>query len=437
MTIAVFGAGYVGLSTAIGMAMRGQQVLCLEIDLQRLALLCRGLCPLVDDELSTGLREVHGNGNLSFASPDTSGLQDCEIAMICVGTPTKDDGKADLSMVIEATEQVIKSGPDQCTIVLKSTVLPGTISYLQKRTQEIAKDKNILWASNPEFLREGTAIKDFLEPERILIGGDKQATGTLKKLYQNMTPDAPIIETSATSAELAKYACNAFLATKIAFMGEIARLAELSPGTDIEEIIACMGADSRIGNKYLEPRNGFGGPCLPKDLTALTASIPVPATSPLLSSVLASNEVHKKALVERLGCLSGGLHGKRIAVWGLSFKPGIHDTRASPSVEIVAMLLSAGAQVKVWDEDLSASGQTHIEIAGQDLSVASDALTVLEQADALLVMTPNATNATLEPSALTSRMRKPVVLDCYRRIPKEDWENAGVSVYALGRAPFE
>ena len=376
--VAVIGAGYVGLPTAATLAHFGHHVVCAERDEQRLTLLLDGEVPIVEEGLGELIAQGVTQGRLSFVSSAAAAVADAEFVFLCVPTPSGPDGAADLSFVTEAAEEIAGQLAPGAVVVNKSTVPVGTVELVQRAT---GRD-DVTVVSNPEFLREGTAVRDSLHPDRVVVGAtDPRAAARVGELFAST--GAPLIVTDAVTAETIKYASNAFLAVKLSFVNALACLCE-SVGADVRDLVLGLGYDRRIGFEFLRPGPGWGGSCLPKDTAALV-SIAADAgyDFALLRSAIEANEVQAEQVLDKIAGATGGLQGAVVAVWGLTFKAGTDDRRSSPAVAIARRLLADGARVRAYDPTVPVPETGHgtgdldgIEICGDPYDACRDAGTV-------------------------------------------------------------
>jgi UDPglucose 6-dehydrogenase len=399
MRIAVLGTGYVGLVAGAGFADFGNEVVCVDIDAGKVERLRRGEIPIYEPGLENLVAHNVAEERLTFSTDTRTAVKDAEIVFIAVGTPPAEDGSADLSQVLTAARDIGRAITKFTVIVTKSTVPVGTAARVEAAVKEVAKVPFAV-ASNPEFLKEGDAVADFMKPDRVILGStDERAIELLRKLYAPLvrTNDRCLV-TDPISAELTKYAANAFLATRISFMNDMANLCE-RVGADVELVRRGMGMDPRIGNKFLYPGVGYGGSCFPKDVKAVVSTAR-DAGWPLtiLESVDKVNERQKRVLADKvIRALAGEaavegpwktppLAGKVIALWGLAFKPGTDDVREAPSLTIARRLLDAGAQVRAHDPvALQTFEQTFGTPAG--LTLHEQAYDAAQGADALCLLT--------------------------------------------------
>lgn len=352
MKISIIGAGYVGLVSGACFAELGWNVTCIDNDAKRIEQMRKGISPIYEPGLDD-LLVRHGNsGALSFRCGADASLASADLIFIAVGTPMSDDGQADLSQVTSAVTEIAPYLDGYTVVILKSTVPIGTNDQIEALIRSLRPDADFDVCSNPEFLREGSAVQDFMQPDRVLIGANtEKASKMLRHLYQPLAMrDVPIMTVSRISAELAKYAANTFLAMKISFINEISDLSEKA-GADVAEVAMAIGKDHRIGDKFLHPGPGYGGSCFPKDVSALiyqARQFNSPVT--LIEQVQAINSARKLAMVDRIaGALGGDLNGKTIGILGVTFKPNTDDMRDAPSVTILPALIAMGATVRAYD----------------------------------------------------------------------------------------
>src|ERR1044071_4436153 len=352
MHIAVIGTGYVGLVTGACFAEFGVDVTCVDIDEKKIGRLTSGDMPIYEPGLEQLVTKNVQSGRLSFTTDLREAVEQALVVFLAVGTPPQEDGSPDLSFVEAAARSIAQHINGYKVIVTKSTVPIGTGEYLRKLIRENLKSKvNFGIVSNPEFLREGAAINDFMRPDRVVIGSsDEEAIAIMRDLYRPLyLIEAPFVLTSLEAAELTKYAANAFLATKISFINEIATLCE-SIGCDVHDVARAIGMDRRIGSKFLHPGPGFGGSCFPKDTQALSSvAKQFDQESLIVDAVIEVNRRQRKAMLPKIEKLVGDLKGKTIAILGLAFKPETDDMREAPSISIIKGLLERGAKVSAYD----------------------------------------------------------------------------------------
>jgi UDPglucose 6-dehydrogenase len=433
MRIAMIGAGYVGLVSGACFAEFGVDVTVMDVDPDRIAGLRAGRMPIYEPGLDTLVAENVKNGHLSFTTDLAAAVRGADAVFLAVGTPTRrGDGHADLTYVYAAAEQVAKAAEGPLVLVTKSTVPVGTGREVQAIVRRVRPDAGISVASNPEFLREGSAIGDFMRPDRVVIGvDDARAEAVLKRLYRPLyLIETPVLSVSIESAELIKYAANAFLATKITFINEIADLCE-KVGADVHDVARGMGLDGRIGRKFLHPGPGYGGSCFPKDTLAL-ARTAQDAGSPvrLVETTIAVNEARKARMAERiLAALGPDPKGKRVAVLGVTFKPETDDMRDAPSLVILPRLVAAGVSVVAFDPQPAHARQALPAAVG----FAESALGAAEGADALVVLTEWNEFRALPPNRLKAAMKGDVILDLRNVWDPAAMRAAGFTYSSIGR----
>lgn len=391
MKIVVIGTGYVGLVTGTCFAEVGIDVICVDIDSTKIENLKKGILPIYEPGLDTLVTKNVAKGRLQFSTSLGESIKEADVAFIAVGTPPGEDGSADLKYVIGVAQEIGHYMNSYGVIVTKSTVPVGTAKKVQNAIeQELSKRKVDIpfdVASNPEFLKEGAAIDDFLKPDRIVVGvSSTKAEEVMRKLYKPFLLNGhPIIFMDVPSAEMTKYAANSMLATKISFMNDIANLCEIV-GADVNMVRKGIGSDARIGNKFIYPGIGYGGSCFPKDVKALIKTAASNGYQmQILEAVEAVNEKQKSVLFEKLmNRFQGNIQGKTFAMWGLSFKPNTDDMREAPSLVIIDKILKAGGKVKAFDP-IAISETKHI--IGDKIEYSKNEYEALENADALLIVT--------------------------------------------------
>jgi UDPglucose 6-dehydrogenase len=419
--IAVIGAGYVGLTTAACFSSLGHEVVCADIDEARVALLNDGEIPIVEAGLDALVREGMEGGRLRFVVGAENAARHAEFAYLCVPTPQGDDGSADLSYIEAAARQIGPVLPSEAVVVNKSTVPVGSTRAVER---VLGRD-DVVVVSNPEFLREGSAVHDFLNPDRIVIGSDDQSAAVrVAALYIGVT--APIIVTDPASAETIKYASNAFLATKISFVNAIAAVCE-AVGADVKDVVLGMGYDKRIGHEFLRPGPGWGGSCFPKDSRALVHIADSAGYSfDLLRGVITVNEDQFRRVVSKVREMAGGsLAGVRVGAWGLTFKARTDDTRDSPALRIVDLMRQEGAEVSAYDPAIKAP------IGGVDPS--ADPYSVCEDAEVLVVLTEWDEFRWLDFDKVAGLMAAPRVVDARNLLDKPALERRGFVYAGIGR----
>jgi UDPglucose 6-dehydrogenase len=430
----MIGAGYVGLVSAGSFAEFGWDVTCIDNDADRVTRLIQGEVP----NYEPGLDELVGRnltaGRLHF-STTLSHVQDADIVFLAVGTPMRrGDGYADLSYVFQAIEDMAPHLRAGAIVATKSTVPVGTSRQIERRLRELRPTLDVVVCSNPEFLREGSAIRDFTHPDRVLIGcDDKRGQEVMRRLYAPLAlRDAPIVFVSPESAELAKYAANAFLAMKVTFINEIADLCE-AVGADVQEVATAIGADRRIGPKFLHAGPGYGGSCFPKDVTALIRTArEAKAPLTLVEQVEKVNTERKISMAGRIEAAVGGsLRGKTIGVLGVTFKPNTDDMRDAPSLVILPMLQARGGQIRAYDPKGEATGQQVLP----GVKWCETALDVADGADVLVILTEWHEFRALDLKDVRERMFGDVLVDLRNVCDPSAAENEGLVCYALGRTP--
>jgi len=419
--IAVIGAGYVGLTTAACFSSLGHDVVCADIDQKRIDQLSRGEVPIVEAGLDNLVREGIEGGRLRFVLGGANAARDSEFAYLCVPTPQADDGSADLSYIEAAAREIGPVLPAEAVVVNKSTVPVGSTRAVER---VLGRD-DVSVVSNPEFLREGSAVHDFLHPDRIVIGCDDQSAAVrVAALYIGVT--APIIVTDPASAETIKYASNAFLATKVSFVNAIAAVCE-AVGADVKDVVLGMGYDKRIGHEFLKPGPGFGGSCFPKDSRALVHIADSAGYSfDLLQGVITVNEDQFQRVTAKVRDLAGGsLDGVKVAVWGLTFKARTDDVRDSPALRIVSLLTEQGATVQAYDPAVKAPVEAVVP--------ATDPYSVCEGAEVLVVLTEWDDFRWLDFDKVADLMERPRVVDARNLLDKPALERRGFTYVGIGR----
>ena len=434
MRIAMIGGGYVGLVSGACFAEFGVDVAVVEADPGRLAALREGRMPIYEPGLEDLVRTNVAAGRLTFGDDLAEAMCDAEAVFIAVGTPTRrGDGHADLSYVYAAAEQVARSMRGYAVIVTKSTVPVGTGRRIAEIVRATRPDLAFDVASNPEFLREGNAIGDFMKPDRVVIGADTaRARATMQRLYAPIAAtEAPILFTGIETAELTKYAANAFLAMKVTFINEMADLCERA-GADVLEVARGIGLDARIGNRFLQPGPGFGGSCFPKDTLALVR-IAQEAGAPLrlVETVVAVNDARKSGMAARIIAACGGVvRGRTIAILGLTFKPETDDMRDSPAIPIVSRLAEDGADVRVYDPE---GMQAARPLLPGSVTYCRDALDAAQGADATVLITEWNQFRALSPARLAAAMRGRVLIDLRNIYDPIAMRQAGLEYHGVGR----
>ncbi|MDY0855112.1 UDP-glucose/GDP-mannose dehydrogenase family protein [Bacillus thuringiensis] len=408
MKIAILGTGYVGLSTGVCLSEIGHSVICIDTDKQKIKNLNQGISPIYEPGLETLLTQNAAAGRLIFTTSHREALNGAEIIIIAVGTPQMADGRANLSYIEQAAKDIAANLIQSAVIVLKSTVPIGTNELIKKFMVDICNENVTLeMVSNPEFLRQGSAIMDTLKPDRIIIGSEnEEAAKKVQKMYLPL--NVPFLLTSIKSAEMIKYASNAYLATKISFINEISNLCEVI-GADVKDVVKGMGKDKRIGEAFLQPGIGYGGSCFPKDVKALlhTANLHgIPFS--LLKETVAINDFQQELLVTKAKNRLKDLKGKKITMLGLAFKPETDDMREAPSIKIAHSLVKLGAEVVAYDP---AAIDNAKKILGDTIKFSTSVLEATVDADAIFIVTEWNEFKCIELEELIKVMRQPIVFD--------------------------
>jgi len=436
MKVAIVGSGYVGLVTGTCFAEVGIEVMCVDVDTRKIENLKNGIIPIYEPGLEDMVHRNMKKGRLQFTTNIAEALEDCEVLFTAVGTPPDKDGSADLQYVLSVARDCGKHMKDYVLIVTKSTVPVGTAQKVRVALQEELDKRgvNIPFdvASNPEFLKEGAAIDDFLKPDRIVVGLDSsRAEELMKSLYKPFTLNGhPIIFMDITSAEMTKYAANAMLATKISFMNDVANLCEIV-GADINMVRKGIGSDSRIGNKFIYPGIGYGGSCFPKDVKALIHTAEdFNYELRVLKAVEAVNQDQKSVLFNKImKYFNGDIQGKNIAIWGLSFKPQTDDMREAPSLVIIKKLLGAGAKVKAYDP-VAMKEASHT--LGDTITYSEDPYEALIDADCMLLVTEWAEFKVPNFNIMKKLMNQPVIFDGRNIYEIDEMKRKGFDYFCIG-----
>ena len=432
MKIAVVGTGYVGLVTGTCLAETGNDVICVDIDASKVARMQGGEVPIYEPHLDVLFERNIKAGRLKFTTHLSEGLDHGDIVFLALPTPEDEDGSADLSYVLGVAKELGDLLKSYKVIVDKSTVPVGTAELVHK-TIAARTEQEFAVVSNPEFLREGFAVDDFLKPERIVIGAtDKKAIALMQKLYAPFVRSGnPIIIMDEKSAELTKYAANSFLATKITFMNEIANYCELV-GADVDKVRAGVGSDSRIGNRFLFPGIGYGGSCFPKDVKALyKAGNDAGYSFKILESVIAVNDKQKTALIPKMErYFKGDLHGKHFAMWGLAFKPETDDIREAPSLYMIESLLKRGATITAYDPEAMPNVKAKL---GDAISFADSMYQATEGADALVINTEWSIFRTPNIATLKNNLKQAVIFDGRNLYDVNEMALDGFHYISIGR----
>jgi UDPglucose 6-dehydrogenase len=430
--IAVIGTGYVGLTTGACFAHVGHDVVCADVDAAKVGQLQRGEVPILEAGLDNLVREGIDGGRLSFVVGARNAVRECEFAYLCVPTPQGVDGSADLSYIQDAAREIGPVLPSEAVVVNKSTVPVGSTRVVERALGR----SDVPVVSNPEFLREGSAIHDFLHPDRIVIGAEDQAAAVrVASLYLGIT--APVIVTDPASAETIKYAANAFLATKVSFINAVAAVCE-AVGADIKDVALGMGYDSRIGHEFLRPGPGWGGSCFPKDTRAMIRIAEDAGYDfNLLKGVVTVNDEQLSRIADKVVTAAGGsIDGRRIGVWGLTFKARTDDIRESPSLAVIARLLEKGAQLRAYDPAVAA-GDARLT-AGADgtpgtVEVIDDPYAAVEDAEVLVVLTEWDEFRWLDVDKMAELMAAKCVVDARNLLDRAALSRRGFAYRGVGR----
>jgi UDPglucose 6-dehydrogenase len=411
--IAIIGTGYVGLSSAVGFAHLGHDVVGIDIDENKVEKLTSGKSPIFEKNIEKYLSKSLKKKKIVF-STNYEKISNCKFVFLCLPTPQQDDGSADTSYILESSKLLSKYLNDSATVVIKSTVPVNT----WKRVKEVLNRTDISIVSNPEFLREGTALDDFFNPDRIVVGSeDEKKAKAVANLYK--AKKAKVVFTDNTSAEIIKYASNSFLAIKLSFVNEIAAYAE-STDANALEVLHAMGLDKRIGKEFLKPGPGWGGMCFPKDVSALKESareknVPIP----LLDAALESNlKAHARIVKKVSDAVGGSLNGKNVAVWGLAFKANTDDMRFSPAISVIELLIASGAKVTAFDPVVK-------EVKDLAIEVKSELIQSIENADAIVVLTEWQEFKSVKPELIGKAVKQKIVVDARNLLDKTKWEKSG------------
>lgn len=429
--IAVVGTGYVGLVTGTCFAETGNQVICVDIDEAKVSAMRSGKVPIYEPQLNELFERNVRAGRLKFTTDLSEAVDFAQIIFLALPTPQGEDGSADLSYVLSVAEELSSMITEYKVIVDKSTVPVGTADKVREKL-EAAAQAPFAVVSNPEFLREGYAVGDFMNPERVVIGAsDEKAVRIMAELYKPFVDDArPLISMDEKSAELTKYAANSFLATKITFMNEMANFCELV-GADVDKVKEGIGSDSRIGRKYLNPGIGFGGSCFPKDVKALQKSgIEAGIDFKIISSVIEVNHHQKTRLVEKVKNYFGDISGLKFAIWGLAFKPDTDDIREASALYMIQELVAAGARIAVYDPE--AMGNVK-KLVHDQVEYVDDQYKALEGSEALLIATEWAVFRNPDFDSMKELLNQPMIFDGRNLFTLEQMEEQGFYYNSIGR----
>ena len=432
MHIAVIGTGYVGLVSGACFAEFGVDVTCVDVDVTKIDKLNNGIIPIYEPGLDSIVKKNVAAGRLHFTTDIKSAVEGALVVFLAVGTPPQPDGTPDMSYYRQAAKDVAESINGYKVLVTKSTVPVSTGKWLREfvaANLKIETDFGV--ASNPEFLREGAAIEDFMRPDRVVIGSNEErAIDVMKDLYRPLfLIETPIVITSLEAAELIKYAANAFLATKITFINEVANLCD-AIGCDVHDVARGMGMDNRIGRKFLHPGPGYGGSCFPKDTRALTTvADQFGVETRIVDAVIEANERQRDAMIPKIEKLVGDLNGKTIAVLGLSFKPETDDMRESPAIDIIAQILKRGATVKAYDPVAMDESRHFID----GIEYATDEYDAIDGADALIILTEWNQFRALDLEKVKGLLSSPKIADLRNIYEPKDMRELGFEYVGVGR----
>ncbi len=432
MHIAVIGTGYVGLVTGACFAEFGVEVTCVDVDTAKIEKLHKGIIPIYEPGLDQIVEKNVKAGRLHFTTDIKSAVEQALVVFLAVGTPPQPDGTPDMSFYRQAAKDIAESMNGYKVLVTKSTVPVGTGQWLREFiAQNVTVETDFGVASNPEFLREGAAIEDFMRPDRVVIGSNEpEAIEVMKDLYRPLyLIETPIVITSLEAAELIKYAANAFLATKITFINEVANLCD-AIGCDVHDVARGMGMDNRIGRKFLHPGPGYGGSCFPKDTRALTTvADQFGVETRIVDAVIEANERQRDAMIPKIEGLVGGISGKRICVLGLSFKPETDDMRESPAIDIIKAILRLGGTVKAFDPVAMDEAKHFIE----GIEYASDEYEAIDGADALVIITEWNQFRALDMGKVKRLLKSPKIADLRNIYEPSDMRALGFEYVGVGR----
>lgn len=432
--IAVIGTGYVGLVTGVALSEIGHSVTCIDIDEDKIERLKQGEAVIYEEGLEDMLQRNIANGRLKFTTDYQEGLCNKEIVYLGVGTPESDDGSADLTYLKRAAKDIAHQAEQNLIVVTKSTVPVGTNHFIKDYIEDhLTNDIQINIVSNPEFLREGSAVKDTFTGDRIVIGADDPKSAEIMEEV-NQGFDVPVYKTDIKSAEMVKYASNAFLATKISFINEISNICE-KLGANVEDVAQGMGMDHRVGHAFLNAGIGYGGSCFPKDTSALVQIAGnVEYDFKLLKGVIDVNNHQQASLVDKVLDRLGDLRGKTIAVLGLAFKPNTDDMREAPSIKIINRLLSCGAHIKAYDP---IAVDTAKNILSPEVQYFEQMDETLENSDAALILTEWDQIRQFDYKEVHNLMNKPIIMDGRNCLSLEDVKQSGLEYHSMGRPSIQ
>ena len=433
MDIAVIGTGYVGLVTGAGLADFGNDVVCVDIDVQKIEALRQGKIPIYEPGLDTIVQRNVSENRLRFTTDLAAAISSCRAIFIAVGTPPKEDGSADLRYVEDVARSIAKHMDGPKLVITKSTVPIGTGRLIENIIEKSGSGHRASIVSNPEFLREGSAIEDFMKPDRVVIGAsDAESVSLMKQIYAPLhSLEIPFVVTNVESAELIKYAANGFLATKISFINEIAVLCERL-GADVQDVARGMGLDSRIGPKFLQAGPGFGGSCFPKDTSAVAdIARRFDYEFQIIEAVLRVNDDIKQRMVAKtIAAMGGDAKGKVIGLLGLAFKPETDDMRDSPTIPLIRGLQREGAVIQAYDPQ----AMENAEGMFKDVRFCKDAYETADGADAMIIATEWNEFRSLNLKKIKGLLRTPVIVDLRNVYDPRRMEEEGFTYVSVGRA---
>jgi UDPglucose 6-dehydrogenase len=433
MHIAVIGTGYVGLVSGACFAEFGVDVTCVDVDAGKIDKLNNGIIPIYEPGLDAIVEKNTKAGRLHFTTDIKAAVEGALVVFLAVGTPPKDDGSPDMSFYQQAAKDVAEAMNGYKVLVTKSTVPIGTGKWLRKFVSENLKTETEFGvASNPEFLREGAAIDDFMRPDRVVVGSNEEkAIEIMKELYRPLyLIETPVVITSLEAAELIKYAANAFLATKITFINEVANLCD-AIGCDVHDVARGMGMDNRIGRKFLHPGPGYGGSCFPKDTRALTTvADQFGVETRIVDAVIEANERQRDAMLGKIEKLVGDLNGKKIGVLGLSFKPETDDMRESPAVDVIKLMAEKGASVCAYDPVAMDEARHCLD---ESVEFAEDEYGAIDGADALVIITEWNQFRALDMERVKQLLKSPKIADLRNIYEPQDMRDMGFEYIGVGR----
>jgi UDPglucose 6-dehydrogenase len=421
MNVGIIGAGYVGLVTGAGLANLGHQVRIGEANADRVAMLQNGEVPIYEQGLPDLLSRAVERETITFHTSNVDAVEGVDMVFLCLPTPESEDGRADLSFVFTVIDELASEVADDTLFVVKSTVPPGTAAILRKRLADLGSSARLV--SHPEFLREGKAVEDFMEPDRIVVGSyDRADAEHVASLYRSL--DTEVVVTDPTSAEMIKYANNAYLAARLTFANALANVCE-AVGADVVDVIHGIGLDHRIGPHFLQPGPGYGGSCFPKDTAALiSVAQDAGYDFQLLKAVIEADHEQRRRVAEKVRqAAGGGLHRRRIAMWGVAFKAGTDDVRESPALRIARILQADGAEVVAYDP----------EATSDELTMAEDPIAAVTDADVLLVATEWPEFSTIDMTLVAAAMKGHRVVDARNLLDSASVRAAGLDYWGLGR----